>query len=114
MRDGGESVLLGVLILGLLLATTGTPSIEEYEQNGTITCRTVTGEIIEKEAPFNIIVEVDDNVAGKSNRYSVFVSPEVFANYSIGDKHEESICTFTDYEYFKSIIQQLKESGILN
>tara|TARA_R110002020_G_scaffold307032_1_gene522906 strand:- start:50 stop:394 length:345 start_codon:yes stop_codon:yes gene_type:complete len=114
MRDGGEGVLLGILILGLLLASTGTPSIEEYERNGTITCRTVTGEIIEKEAPFNIIVEVDDNVAGERNTYNVFVSPEVFANYSIGDKHEESICTFTDYEYFKSIIRQLKESGILD
>ena len=114
MRDSGEGVLLGILILGLLLASTGTPSIADYEKNGTITCRSVTGEIIDKEPPFNILVEVDDNVAGESNTYNVFVSPEVYANYTIGDKHEESICTFTDYEYYKSIIKQLKESGILN
>ena len=114
MRDGGEGVLLGILILGLLLASSGAPSIEQYERDGTITCRTVVGEIVYKEAPFNIIVEVDDNVAGEKNTYNVFVSPEVFANYSVGDKHEESICTFTDYEYFKDIIEQLKQSGILN
>ena len=33
MRDGAEGVLLGILILGLLLASTGTPSIEEYDTN---------------------------------------------------------------------------------
>jgi len=114
MRDGADGVLIGIVILALILATTGTPSIEEYERNGTISCRKVTGEIVGKEAPFNIIVEVDDNVAGDTQTYNVFVSLEAYSNYSIGDMHEESICTFTDYEYFKSIIEQLKQSGILN
>tara|TARA_R100001510_G_C7655020_1_gene213950 strand:- start:1697 stop:2041 length:345 start_codon:yes stop_codon:yes gene_type:complete len=114
MRDGGEGVLLGVLILGLLLASTGTPSIDQYERDGTITCRTVVGEVVHKEAPFELYVEVQDNIAGEREGYHVYVSPEVFANYSVGDTHEEAICTFTDYEYFRDIIEQLKQSGILN
>lgn len=114
MRDGGEGVLLGILILGLLLATTGTPSIEEYERNGTINCREVSGEIIEKEAPVTIIVEVNDEVSNKINTYNVYVSPEAYANYSIGDTHIEPICTIVDYQYYKEIIDRLLESGILD
>ncbi len=113
MRDGGEGVLLGILILGLLLATTGTPSIEDFEKSGAITCREVSGEIIEKEAPVTIIVEVNDEVSNQINTYNVYVSPEAYANYSLGDTHIEQMCTITDYEYYKEIIDALLESGIL-
>ena len=113
MRDGGEGVLLGIFILSLLLATTGTPSIQDFERDGTISCRKVSGEIIEKEAPVTIIVEVNDEVSNQINNYNVYVSPEAYANYSIGDTHIEPICTITDYEYYKEIIDALLESGIL-
>lgn len=117
MSEQAESVgniLVVMVAIGVLLAMGSTPSIEEYERNGTISCRTVTGEVVYMEPPFELYVEVEDTIAGQTDGYHVFVSPEVYANYSVGDKHEESICTFTDYEYFKDIIEQLKESGILN
>lgn len=112
--DGVGTVLFAFTAIVIVLAVTSTPSIEEYERNGTVTCRVVTGEIIHMEPPFELYVEVEDTIAGETDGYHVYVSPEVYANYSIGDKHEESICTFTDYEYFKNMIEQLKESGILN
>ena len=112
--DGVGTVLVVITAIAVFLAMGSTPSIDEYERNGTVTCRVVTGEIIHMEPPFELYVEVEDTIAGETNGYHVYVSPEVYANYSIGDKHEESICTFTDYDYFKSLIEQLKESGILN
>tara|TARA_R100001015_G_C4625052_1_gene183429 strand:+ start:745 stop:1098 length:354 start_codon:yes stop_codon:yes gene_type:complete len=112
--DGVGTVLVVITVIAALLAMGSTPSIDEYERNGTVTCRVVTGEIIYMEPPFELYVEVEDTIAGETDGYHVYVSPEVYANYSVGDKHEESICTFTDYEYFKNLIEQLKESGILN
>tara|TARA_B100001142_G_C14290597_1_gene638771 strand:+ start:431 stop:775 length:345 start_codon:yes stop_codon:yes gene_type:complete len=114
MRDGGEGVLVGIVILALILATTGTPSIQDFERDGTITCREVSGEIIEKEAPVTIIVTVNDQVSNEIKTYNVYVSPEAYSNYSIGDTHIEQICTLTDYEYYKEIIDALLESGILD
>ena len=114
MRDGGEGVLVGIVILALILATTGTPSIQDFERDGTITCREVSGEIIEKEAPVTIIVTVNDQVSNEIKTYNVYVSPEAYSNYSIVDTHIEQICTLTDYEYYKEIIDALLESGILD
>jgi len=114
MRDGADGVLISIVILSLLLATTGTPSIEDFERNGTITCRSVSGEVIEKEAPVTLIVKVNDEVSNDIKTYSVYVSLEAYSNYSVGDTHKEQICTLTDYEYYKEIIDALLASGILD
>ena len=88
-------------------------SLESLEKDGVVSCNNVTGEVIEKEAPVTIVVQVNDSVGNYVKTYDVFVSPKAFANYSIGDTHIEPICTVTDYEYYKEIIDMLLESGIL-
>ena len=88
-------------------------SLDTLERDGIITCNNVVGEVIAKEAPVTLIVQVNDTVGNDITNYNVFVSPKAFANYSIGDTHIESICTISDYEYYKEIIDMLLESGIL-
>ena len=99
-----------IIILGMVGPSF---SLESLERDGIVTCNNVTGEVIEKEAPVTLIVEVNDSVSNKVKTYGVFVSPKAFANYSIGDTHIEPICTISDYEYYKEIIDMLLESGIL-
>ena len=113
MKD--NPVVVGIIILMLCLAflPASNYSLESLQQDGTITCRNVDGEVIDKEAPVTLIVRVDDTVAKKVTTYNLYVSPSAYSNYSIGDKHTESICTITDYEYYKEIIDKLLESGIL-
>ena len=88
-------------------------SLDTLERDGIITCNNVVGEVIAKEAPVTLIVQVNDTVGNDITKYNVFVSPKAFANYSIGDTHIEPICTVNDYEYYKEIIDMLLESGIL-
>jgi len=88
-------------------------SLESLERDGVVTCNNVTGEVIEKEAPVTLVVQVNDSVGNYVKTYDVFVSPKAFANYSIGDTHIEPICTISDYKYYKEIIDMLLESGIL-
>jgi len=99
-----------IIILGMVGPSF---SLESLERDGVITCNSVTGEVIEKEAPVTLVVQVNDSVGNNVKTYDVFVSPKAFANYSIGDTHIEPICTISDYEYYKEIIDMLLESGIL-
>ena len=103
-----------VIIFGVVLASTGgMPSTSDYYEQGTITCSQVDGEVVGKEAPITILVKVNDRIAGDTTNYKVYVGPEAYENYSIGDTHIEEICTFSDYSTFKRIIDQLLESGVL-
>ena len=106
-------VVVAIVVIMVCLAFFPPTDLTYYEENGTITCKNVSGEIIAKEAPVTIIVEVDDDVSNNVDTYKVYVAPEAYANYSIGDTHIEPICTITDYEYYKEIIDMLLESGIL-
>jgi len=99
-----------IIILGMIGPSF---NLESLERDGVVTCNNVTGKVIEKEAPVTIVVQVNDSVGNYVKTYDVFVSPKAFANYSIGDTHIEPICTVTDYEYYKEIIDMLLESGIL-
>tara|TARA_R110002096_G_scaffold12490_1_gene44934 strand:+ start:66 stop:416 length:351 start_codon:yes stop_codon:yes gene_type:complete len=115
MKD--NPVVVGIIILMLCLAFLPANNysfgLDSLQQDGTITCRSVDGEVIGKEIPVTLIVRVNDTVANKITTYNIYVSPSAYSNYSIGDKHTESICTITDYEYYKEIIDRLLESGIL-
>jgi len=99
-----------IIILGMVGPSF---SLESLERDGVVTCNNVTGEVIEKEAPVTLVVQVNDSVGNYVKTYDVFVSPKAFANYSIGDTHIEPICTISDYKYYKEIIDMLLESGIL-
>ena len=111
--EGPETGLFLILLFALLLVIAPQSSIQYLEEGGSITCNNVKGEVIEKEAPFTLVVEVHDEVSNKISKYDVYVSPEAYANYSIGSTHIEPICTITDYDYYKEIIDRLLESGIL-
>tara|TARA_R100001443_G_scaffold114843_1_gene131439 strand:+ start:2612 stop:2956 length:345 start_codon:yes stop_codon:yes gene_type:complete len=105
---------IAVLLFGAALASTGgMPSTSDYYEQGTITCSQVDGEIVGKEPPITILVVVNDRIGGDTTNYKVYVSPEAYQNYSVGDTHVEEICTFSDYSTFKRIIDQLLESGVL-
>ena len=111
-----EKIITIFMVLGFASAMMTTPgiydSIAQYEQG--ITCSSIEGKIIEKEAPVTIIVQVNDNVSGRSDIYSVFVSVESWFNYTVGDTHIEPICTFDDYSLYKQLIDDLIESGLLS
>ena len=112
-----DTPIVGVIIVIMLCLAAMPPNsftLKTLEDNGTITCRSVVGEVIGKEAPVTLIVRVDDSVSNSVDTYSVYVSPEAYSNYSVGDSHNEAICTITDYDYYKEIIDALLESGILN
>jgi hypothetical protein len=103
-----------IISLIIILGMTGPSfSLETLERDGIITCNNVVGEVIAKDAPVTLIVQVNDTVGNDITTYNVFVSPKAFVNYSIGDTHIEPICTVSDYEYYKQIIDMLLESGIL-
>lgn len=112
MSENSSSVYIVSLII--ILGMVGPSfSLDTLEKDGIITCNNVVGEVIAKEAPVTLIVQVNDTVGNDITKYNVFVSPKAFVNYSIGDTHIEPICTVTDYEYYKEIIDMLLESGIL-
>jgi len=113
MDEGPETGLFFILVVAFLLVIAPQSSISYYQENGSITCHNVTGKVIEKEAPFTLIVEVHDEVSNEIKIYDMYVSPEAYSNYSIGSTHIEPICTITDYDYYKEIIDRLLESGIL-
>lgn len=113
MSEGPATGFILIITFAFLLAIAPQSNIQYYEDNGSITCHNVKGEVIEKEAPFTLIVEVNDEVSGEIKVYDMYVSPEAYANYSIGSTHIEPICTITDYDYYKEIIDRLLESGIL-
>lgn len=103
-----------IISLIIILGMTGPSfSLESLERDGVITCNNISGKVIEKEAPVTLVVQVNDSVGNYVKTYDVFVSPKAFVNYSIGDTHIEPICTISDYEYYKEIIDMLLESGIL-
>jgi hypothetical protein len=103
-----------IISLIIILGMTGPSfSLETLERDGIITCNNVVGEVIAKDAPVTLIVQVNDTVGNDITKYNVFVSSKAFANYSVGDTHIEPICTISDYEYYKEIIDMLLESGIL-
>ena len=114
MKDNPVVGIIIVIMFFLAIMPPNTLTIDRLEENGTITCRSVVGEVIGKEAPVTLIVRIDDSVSNSVDTYNVYVSPEAYSNYSIGDKHNEAICTITDYDYYKEIIDRLLESGILN
>jgi len=113
MSDGSTSVAYIICFIVVMGMMGPTFSLDTLEENGTITCKNVSGKVIGKETPITLKVQVNDSVGNVVNIYDVYVSPKAFANYSIGDTHIESICTITDYEYYKEIIEMLLESGVL-
>ena len=113
MENAGVFFIV-VILFGFALSTTGgMPSTSDYYEQGTITCSQVDGEVVGKEAPITILVKVNDRIGGDTQNYKVYVSPEAYENYTVGDTHIEDICTFSDYSTFKRIIDQLLESGVL-
>ena len=113
-KDEAIEKVIAIVMVVFFLVPFSIPAYESspfYEKN-TITCSTVSGEIIEKE-PFYIIVRVEDNYTFVSEDFKVYVSPKAYANYSVGDTHIEPICTLNDYSIYKDLIESLKQSGIL-
>ena len=113
-KDEVIEKFIAICMMSIFLVPFTTPAFEKspfYDPN-MISCSSITGEIVEKE-PFYIIVRVEDNYTYVSEDFKVYVSPKSYVNYSIGDTHIERICTISDYEYYKEIIDMLLESGIL-
>lgn len=113
MENLGVFFIVLLLFAGAMVTTDGTPRASDYLEQGTVSCSQVDGEIVGKEPPITILVKVNDRISGDTTNYRVYVSPQAYENYSVGDTHIEEICTFSDYSTFQRIIDQLLESGIL-
>ena len=78
-------------------------------------CTTVSGEVVFKdhsEGWFKLYVTLNEEYSGQSN-YSLYVSPETYDRYHIGDKYTEKMCDIVVYEELKQTIQDLLDAGIL-
>ena len=43
----------------------------------------------------------------------LYVSPETYAKYNVGDVYSQEVCSNPDYENIKEIINQLIDIGVI-
>jgi hypothetical protein len=78
-------------------------------------CTTVSGEVVFKdhsEGWFKLYVTLNEEFSGQSN-YSLYVSPDTYDRYQIGDNYTETMCDIVVYQELKQTIQDLLDAGIL-
>ena len=78
-------------------------------------CTTVSVEVIFKdhsEGWFKLYVTLNEDFSDQSN-FSLYVSPDTYDRYQIGDNYTETMCDIVVYQELKQTIQDLLDAGIL-
>jgi len=110
-------VLLATLLVGM--ATVGSGGyIGSITDNVSFTCRDVEGEVVWKdhsEGWFKIYVTLyNDSISGDGQSdYSVYVGPDTYDRYQIGDTYTEQMCDVEAHNEFKQFLQDLLDAGLL-
>lgn len=79
------------------------------------TCRDITGEIVAKdhsEGAFKLYVLLNDT--GEESGFALWVGPDTYDAYQIGDVYTDRMCSLEEYEKLKEIINELIDAGILD
>ena len=82
--------------------------------NKNMVCYSTEGEIIEKSNNEGVLIlYVKLEYDGEINYYRVFVGPEAYENYVIGETYIEETCELSRYQEIQGIIDDLLEWGII-
>ena len=106
-----EFKVLSVVIM-LLLGVSGGSVIHAI--NNQQECWNVAGEVIGKDNSEGLLVlyvVFYDN--GDREQYKVFVGPETYESYSVGEVYEEEVCDIQEYNKLHELIDSLMELGLL-
>jgi len=109
MRD---SIVLSVVAMVLISFTIGSGGLapitkihlECHEVEGTVTAMDMS------DGLFKIYATITDE--GTTQNYIVYVGPETYAEYSVGDTYTEEFCEFESYQQFQQILDDLIELGV--
>jgi hypothetical protein len=109
MRDEIPAILVALLLLTAGFGGAGIGSIPLTKD-----CKIIEGEIVGKSHDtgfFILYVILRDD--GKNEDYMVYVGPETYENYEIGEIWGEEMCSISEYEELMEIIQQLLDAGLV-
>jgi hypothetical protein len=108
MREGGSLLIIFLIIV----AISGGGIYQNIGQNKL--CYSTEGEIIEKSNDEGILIlYVKLEYNGEINYYRVFVGPEAYDNYVVGEIYIEETCELSRYHEIQGIIDDLLEWGII-
>jgi len=110
-----DMVIAVFLSLIVTAAIAGGGGVMPSKEDIGFQCTTVSGEVVFKdhsEGWFKLYVTLNEDFSGQSN-YSLYVSPETYDRYQIGDNYTETMCDIVVYQELKQTIQDLLDAGIL-
>ena len=107
MRELGSIIVASILVGAVIV---GGGFIGALSDNVSFTCRDVEGEVVAKdhsEGWFKIYVTLyNDSVNGDGHTdYAVYVGPDTYDRYEIGDSYTEKMCDVETYSEFQQFIQ---------
>ena len=118
MRDFELAPLIVACLVVGAVTVGGGGLIGSFSNNVSFTCRDVEGEVVGKDHEqgwFKIHVTLYNHSAsadGHTN-YSVYVGPETYERYEIGESYTERMCDVEAHSEFRQFLQDLIDAGIL-
>lgn len=113
---------IGPIIVSAILISAATVGgggfFASFTDNVSFTCRNVEGEVVGKdhdEGWFKIHVTLynDSAYADGHTNYSVYVGPETYERYAVGEVYTEKMCDVEAHSEFRQLVQELIDAGIL-
>ena len=107
MRDSIVFTVVAMILISFTIGAGGfTPitSLHCHEVEGTVTAKDKSDGILK------IYATITDG--GAIQNYIVYVGPETYEAYSVGDSYTEEFCEFESYEQFQQILDDLIELGV--
>ena len=96
----------------IILSAFAGAGVNQYNKSSQ--CDVVYGEVISKdEQPYFNLWVVFTDIDSDKTTYMLYVSPETYAKYNVGDVYSQEVCSNPDYENIKEIINQLIDIGVI-
>jgi hypothetical protein len=102
-----------VLTVGAMILISFTIGAGGFAPITQLHCHEVEGTVIGKDMSDGVLkIYATINDGGTTQNYIVYVGPETYENYHIGDAYTEKFCEFESYEQFQQILHDLIELGV--
>jgi len=104
-----------VLMMFLVLGAGGGAFQWQTKEDVGFTCRDITGEVIAKDhsdGSFKLYVLLNDS--GEESGFALWVGPDIYDEYEVGDTYKDRMCSLVQYEKLKQVIQDLLDAGLLD